>query len=211
MKKTIFLLSVMFVMALAVTACGKESDMEVSTSVGNVVDIGDIVEEIPTEDVTDADRTNDNSEPEQAGTSDTENDVENANQQPVETKTEPSKEQSEQQLVQQSQEPTEQAVPTATLNGKITSVGNGEFVIRKANVISSDVMISGGERAETVSVTYTENTEFELCTSSDGGITADYSVASSSALVSDCLVEIKGAYEGNSFMAQKVTIYSFNK
>ena len=118
------------------------------------------------EDVTDADGTNDNSEPEQAGTFDTENDVENANQQTVETKTEPSK---EQQLVEKPQELAEQVVPTATLNGKITSVGNGEFVIQKANVISSDVMVS------------------------------------------DNLVEIKGAYEGNSFVAQKVTIYSFNE
>lgn len=211
MKKPIFLLFVMAVIALAVTACGKESDMEASTPVGNVVDIEDIVEEIPTEDVTDADGTNDNSEPEQAGTFDTENDVENANQQPVETKTEPSKEQPEQQLVEQPQELAEQVVPTATLNGKITSVGNGKFVIQKANVISSDVMVSDGESAETVSVTYTENTEFELCTSSDGGITADYSAASSLDLVSDSLVEIKGAYEGNSFVAQKVTIYSFNE
>ena len=160
------------------------------------------------EDVTDADGTNDNSEPEQAGTFDTEDDVENANQQTVETKTEPSK---EQQLVEKPQELAEQVVPTATLNGKITSVGNGEFVIQKANVISSDVMVSDGERAETVSVTYTENTEFELCTSSDGGITVDYSAASSLDLVSDSLVEIKGAYEGNSFVAQKVTIYSFNE
>lgn len=48
-------------------------------------------------------------------------------------------------------------------------------------------------------------------TSSDGGITADYSAASSLDLVSDSLVEIKGAYEGNSFVAQKVTIYSFNE
>ena len=208
MKKSIFLLIVMAVITLAVTACGKESDIEASTPVGNVVDIEDIVEEIPMEDVTDADGTNDNSEPEQAGTFDTENDVENANQQTVETKTEPSK---EQQLVEKPQELAEQVVPTATLNGKITSVGNGEFVIQKANVISSDVMVSDGERAETVSVTYTENTEFELCTSSDGGITADYSAASSLDLVSDNLVEIKGAYEGNSFVAQKVTIYSFNE
>ena len=208
MKKPIFLLIVMAVITLAVTACGKDSDMEASTPVGNVVDIEDIVEEIPMEDVTDADGTNDNSEPEQAGTFDTENDVENANQQTVETKTEPSK---EQQLVEMPQELAEQVVPTATLNGKITSVGNGEFVIQKANVISSDVMVSDGERAETVSVTYTENTEFELCTSSDGGITADYSAASSLDLVSDNLVEIKGAYEGNSFVAQKVTIYSFNE
>lgn len=112
-------------------------------------------------------------------------------------------------MEQQAQEPIEQSVPTATLNGHIDSIGNGEFVIRKSNVISSDVMVSSGEDAEKVSVIYKDSTEFVLCSTSDGGITTDYSTASSSNLCNDRMVEIDGFYEGNYFVAKKVTIYNF--
>lgn len=117
--------------------------------------------------------------------------------------------QENEQSQQQDQNPATQSIPTVTMNGTIISVGNGEFVIRKANVISSDVMDSSGEDAEKVSVIYEDNTEFVVCTSSDGGITANYAAASSANLISEKLVELQGAYEGNSFMAQKVTIYNF--
>lgn len=117
--------------------------------------------------------------------------------------------QENEQSQQQDQNPATQSIPTVTINGTIISVGNGEFVIRKANVISSDVMVSSGEDAEKVSVIYEDNTEFVVCTSSDGGITANYAAASSANLISEKLVELQGAYEGNSFMAQKVTIYNF--
>lgn len=118
-------------------------------------------------------------------------------------------EQGNEKTQQQDQNPATQSIPTVTINGTIISVGNGEFVIRKANVIGSDVMVSSGEDAEKVSVIYEDSTEFVLCTSSDGGITANYAVASSANLISEKLVELQGAYEGNSFMAQKVTIYNF--
>ena len=245
MKKAIFLLTVMIVLALVVTACGKEGDRTEHTSEGNVVDIEEIAEEMQAEDVSDAAEEIDKSQQESTGVSDTENEVESVNQQPEKQETSqkegsftaetgnqkpaetagqsekqmeqpasiqeesPQEDTGEQQAKEPSPEPAGQAVPTATLNGMISSVGNGEFVIRRADAISSDVMVSEGESAEKISVIYTDNTEFELCTSTDGGITANYSSVSSAELVNGRLVEIKGAYEGNNFVAQKVTIYNF--
>lgn len=210
MKKLILLLTIM---VMAVTACGKEKDIEDLTSIGTVIDIGD--------------STNENSEvePEQESVADTESKEqqpsesimpasdETEKQNPMQEET--PKEQTTTQIpVEQpeehTQEPEVQSIPTATLNGTIISVGSGEFVIEKANVISNDVMVKDGENVEKISVIYTDSTEFELCTSSDGGVTADYAAASSANLGSNKLVEIKGAYEGNSFVAQKITIYSFN-
>lgn len=137
---------------------------------------------------------------------------EQLSQQPTEKPVELIEEQPQkevEQAEQQAQEPIEQPIPTATLNGRIISVSTGEFVIRKATVIDDSVMVSS-ENDEKVSVVYTDKTKFVLCTTSDGGITANYTDVSSSSLSSDKLVEIQGVYEGNSFMAQKVTIYSFN-
>lgn len=118
-------------------------------------------------------------------------------------------EQENEKSQQQDQNPETQSITTVTINGTIISVGNGEFVIRKANVISNDVMVSSGEDAEKLSVIYVDTTEFVLCISSDGGITANYATASSANLSSEKLVELQGAYEGNSFIAQKITIYNF--
>lgn len=214
MKKFIFLLAVM---VMTVTACGKEKDIEDFEAIGTVIDMGD--------------STNESSgvEPEQESIVDTESKEpqvsesvmqssdETEKQNPIQEETskeqiatQQSVEQPKEQIQQQTQESEAQSVPTATLNGTIISVGSGEFVVEKANVISSDVMVKDGENSEKVSVIYADSTEFELCTSSDGGVTADYSAASSANLASGRLVEIKGAYKGNSFMAQKVIIYNFN-
>lgn len=222
-KQMVIMLILIMTMAMTVTACGKENDADESATVGSVIDIENIMEEIPTEDV--EEETN-NSETEvpaetegvntqsgEAINSETNTNVQ-VNQQSAETVAEPSEEQQAdeqptEQPVEQAQEPIEQSVPTATLNGHIDSIGNGEFVIRKSNVISSDVIVSSGEDAEKVSVIYKDSTEFVLCSTSDGGITTDYSTASSSNLCNDRMVEIDGFYEGNYFVANKVTIYNF--
>ena len=176
------------------------------------------MEEIPTEDV--EEETN-NSETEVSAESEKVNTQSEGaikseantnaqvNQQLAENVTEPSEEQPIKQAEQQVQEQIKPSISTATLNGHIDSVGNGEFVIRKSDVVNSDVIVSSGEDAETVSVIYKDSTEFVLCSTSDGGITADYNLASSSDLCNDSMVEIQGFYEGNYFVAKKVTIYNF--
>ncbi len=238
MKKQIVIkLFLILTMAMTLSACGKETDNEESATVGSIIDIEDIREEIPTEDVeeemdvletevsTETEEVNTQSEKESVSeTSMNEQQNQQQNQQSAEIVEESSEEQqaveqpteqpveqpTEQPVEQQVQEPiVEQPVPTATLNGHIDSIGNGEFVIRKSNVISSGVIVSSGEDAEKVAVIYKDSTEFVLCSTSDGGITADYSPASASNLSDERMVEIQGCYEGNYFVAKKVTIYNF--
>lgn len=100
----------------------------------------------------------------------------------------------------------EQSVPTVTLSGTIKSVGDGSFTISRAEV-NGNVMVSTDD---TVNIIYTDSTEFVVCTSSDGGITANYADGTSSDLCSGKIVNIEGAYEGSDFVAQKVKISSFN-
>ncbi|MDE7202139.1 MAG: hypothetical protein K2O91_09600 [Lachnospiraceae bacterium] len=57
---------------------------------------------------------------------------------------------------------------------------------------------------------YTDSTEFVVCTSSDGGITANYADGTSADLCSDRIVDIEGAYDGADFVAQKVEVSIFN-
>ena len=217
-KQMVIMLILIMAVAMAVTACGKENDAVESATVGSVMDIKNIMEEIPTEDV---EEEPNNSETEVSAESEKVNTQSEGaikseantnarvNQQLAENVTEPSEEQPITQAEQQVQEQIKPSISTATLNGHIDSVGNGEFVIRKSDVVNSDVIVSSGEDAETVSVIYKDSTEFVLCSTSDGGITADYNLASSSDLCNDSMVEIQGFYEENYFVAKKVTIYNF--
>lgn len=210
MKKLIFLLTVM---VITVTACGKEKDIEEIAAIGTVIDMGDSTSENADAEPDKESMINTERKEQQPSESEVQSSDKAEEQNPIQeemSQKQTTDRQSVEQPKEQIQESEKQSVPTATLNGTIVSVGSGEFIIEKANVISSDVMVKDGESVEKVSVIYTDSTEFELCTSSDGGVTADYSVASSANLCSNKLVEIKGAYEGNSFVAQKVTIYSFN-
>ena len=100
----------------------------------------------------------------------------------------------------------EQSMPTATLSGTIKSVGNGSFTISRADV-NGNVMVSTNE---TVNIIYTDNTEFVVCTSSDGGMTANYADGTSADLCSGKIANIEGAYEGSDFVAQKVMVSIFN-
>lgn len=222
MKKKQVVIMLILIMAMAITACGKENDAVESATVGSVMDIENIMEEIQTEDVeeeTNHSETEVSAESEKVNTQSEEaikseaNTNAQVNQQLAETVGESSEEQqADEQSMEQPIEQAEQiesSIPTATLNGHIDSVGTGEFVIRKSNVVNSDVIVSSGEDAETISVLYKDSTEFVLCSTSDGGITVDYNSASSSDLRSDSMVEIQGFYEENYFVAKKVTIYNF--
>lgn len=225
-------------MLMMVTACGKESNVNEQITTETMIGFEDIVEKIVTEETEIMDEETNLPMESEVNTQSDKNNVENSmdiqvnepvselaeqsfkeqqeNEQPSQQSTEKPIELIEEQTQkeveqaeQQAQEPIEQPIPSVTLNGRIISVSTGEFVIQKATVIDDSVMVSS-ENDEKVSVVYTDKTKFVLCTTSDGGITANYTEVSSSNLSNDKLVEIQGAYEGNSFMAQKVTIYSFN-
>lgn len=231
MKKKYVAFVLILVIAMTITACGKENRDEEKETVEYEFDTETELEEASTEiaeeetDNLDAEvpdeskESNSESEAATESTTDTPtNQKKEASEKTEQQKpTEQSKEQSKNQEEQKEQpkeqkeqsKPAEQSTPMATLNGRIASVGSGKFVIRKANAISSEVMVSEGEGAEQVSVVYTDSTEFVLCSTSDGGITANYSSTSSASLSSDRMVEIQGAYQGNDFVARKVTIYNF--
>lgn len=62
---------------------------------------------------------------------------------------------------------------------------------------------------EMVNVVYSNSTEFEVCTSADGGITASYAAGISADLQTGRIVHVEGVYEGSDFVAQKITIEIF--
>jgi hypothetical protein len=122
------------------------------------------------------------------------------------------KENGEQQSALESQKDTEQTqtsqTPTATITGRIKSMGNSSSFSMSRATVSNDVMVST-DSDEVVSVVFSDSTEFLICATSDGGITSSYSSASSANLGIDKLVEVEGAYAGDAFVAKKVIIYSF--
>lgn len=100
------------------------------------------------------------------------------------------------------------------ISGNVESLGNGSFSMQKAqeykDAMGADIMVADLNNPEIVTVRYTEQTVFEICTSSDGGITSDYTAGTLSDLQADGLVKVEGVYEGTDFAAQKIIIYHFN-
>ncbi len=240
-KQMVITFILIFAMAMTVTACGIEKDTDESATAGSVIDIEDIMQEIPTEDVKEE---TDNSETEVPAKSEDINiqsgkeinsgtdTNEQVNQQSAEPVVEPSEKQVNQQSVEpvvepsEEQKPTEQSkeqstettetpmssqqtqnvsVPSATIVGSIKALGNESFSISRANV-NGNVMVSTDE---TVNVVYSDSTEFEVCTSTDGGITASFSAGTPADLQAGRMVNIEGAYEGSDFVAQKIRIEIF--
>lgn len=205
---------VMLMLAFMVTACGKGDGAKGQETAEAVIEVP-IVQETPEEAAEAPDSEADNTE-EKADTSEETPETTtqaDAGAEPAlgeqSDKRQKEEEQTRQQPpAEQENRPAEQTAPTAILNGKVLSVTDGGYVVKKADVIDSDVMVSR-EDAEAVSVVYTDTTEFVLCTTSDGGITADYAPATSADLRNGKLTKTQGAYEGDIFVAQKVTIYHF--
>lgn len=213
MKKQSFIY-VVFMLALLLAACAKENGTGEAETAKAVIEM-EIAQEMPEEEAEAPDSAVDNME----GKADTSEETEETNMQsdagaePV-TEEPGAKQQKEgeqtrqQPPAEQENSPAEQPAATATLNGKIVSVTDGGYVVKRADVVNSDVMVSHEDAAK-VTVVYTDMTEFVLCTTSDGGITADYGPATSADLGSGKMTEAQGAYEGNNFVAQKVTIFHF--
>lgn len=203
---------VMLMSAIMIAACGKGNGAGESETAGAVTEVP-VVQETPEEEAEAPDSAADNTEEKADTSKETEetNMQSDAGAEPAldEQSDKQQKEQpSKQPPAEQENRPAEQTAPTAILNGKVLSVTDGGYVVKKADVIGSDVMVSR-EDAEAVTVVYTDTTEFVLCTTTDGGVTADYAPATSADLKNGKLTETQGAYEGDIFVAQKVTIYHF--
>lgn len=213
MKKQSFIY-VVCMLALLLTACAKENGTGESKAAEAVIEM-EIAQETP-EEAAEAPDSAANNAKEKADTSEETEETTtqaDAGAEPAldeqSDKRQKEEEQTRQQPpAEQENRAAEQTAPTAILNGKVLSVTDGGYVVKKADVIDSDVMVSR-EDAEAVSVVYTDTTEFVLCTTSDGGITADYAPATSADLKNGKLTKTQGACEGDIFVAQKVTIYHF--
>lgn len=101
------------------------------------------------------------------------------------------------------------------VSGSIESVGDNSFTLAKSLIMKSE---NGGDIAvdttiasdkQIIKVTYTDSTEFIVCTSTDG-ITGQYSNGSAVNLQIGKAADLEGTYEGSDFVAQKVTIYIYN-
>lgn len=95
------------------------------------------------------------------------------------------------------------------ISGNVESFGNGSFSMAKVQEYK-DIAVADLNNPEIVTVRYTEQTVFEICSSSDGGITSDYTAGTLSDLQAEGLVKVEGVYEGTDFAAQKIIIYHFN-
>lgn len=101
------------------------------------------------------------------------------------------------------------------VSGSIESVGDSSFTLAKSLIMKSE---NGGDIAvattieadkQIIEVTYTDSTEFIVCTSTDG-ITGQYSNGSAANLQIGKSADLEGTYEGSDFVAQKITIYIYN-
>ena len=101
------------------------------------------------------------------------------------------------------------------VSGSIDSVGDNSFTLAKSLTMKSE---NGGDIAvdttietdkQIIKVTYTDTTEFIVCTSTDG-ITGQYSNGSAANLQIGKAADLDGIYEGSDFFAQKITIYIYN-
>lgn len=220
-KKMASVSSIMCVLVMILSACGS-NDENVG---GEILDVAEIMSDIsestqdtgimePEQDIPEDNVMQDaeNLELENINQPEKESTVQDIVQPQISIPNNQNQEAEDTDIDQHAEEIQEQAIlPVATINGRITSVGKGSFTISKATVVNSDVMVSSKseDKNEIITVIFEDDTEFVQCISSDGGVTADYTEGMSALLENGKLVEIKGAYEGNEFIAQKVTVYNF--
>lgn len=95
------------------------------------------------------------------------------------------------------------------IEGSISTVDADGFSIAKA-MVDGNVMVSTPDD-EIIQVVYTENTEFELCHSSDGGITCQYTKGSGTDLEAGQTAKLEGQYFDGGFKAAKITLYFFGQ
>lgn len=112
-------------------------------------------------------------------------------------------------------EPKSEPEPSESVSGEIELVESGSFTLSKCLTYACDdgsqVAVSTNieEEKELVRILYTNSTEFLICTSADGGITAEYTEASADNLKVGKSVNLEGSYEGADFKAEKIIIYNF--
>ena len=103
-----------------------------------------------------------------------------------------------------------------TIHGSIRKLEAGSFAIEQAMTGTLEdgggdimVMASTGYEGEDalVTVKYSDDTEFIVSTTTDGGITSTKREGSSGELEMDSLLEITGSWEGEIFLADKISIF----
>lgn len=103
-----------------------------------------------------------------------------------------------------------------TIHGSIRKLEAGSFAIEQVMTGTLEdgggdimVMASTGYEGEDalVTVKYSDDTEFIVSTTTDGGITSTKREGSSGELEMDSSLEITGSWEGEIFLADKISIF----
>lgn len=185
---------VAIIMCVYLAACGK-TEPQNTPVVLQVEPIKEDISECPTEEDTSGNKPDENSNKDAADTISQEvgeNPVEEPDN--LEEKTESEK--------------------TESINGDIESIENNGFSFsksfKKLSENGGEVVVATSIEAdkEIIKVTYTDATKFIVCTSTDG-ITGEYTDGSAADLKTGKSADLEGYYEGEVFIAQKVTIYNF--
>lgn len=97
-----------------------------------------------------------------------------------------------------------------SISGNIETIEDGSFTISKYLITQpengGEISVNRKEEADKVKVTYSDSTQFIVCTSTDG-MTGEYTDGTADDLQTGKTAELEGVYEGSEFKAQKVTIY----
>lgn len=100
---------------------------------------------------------------------------------------------------------------TGTISGTVESIGDGKAVINKATISGSnnEIMTSSNASKQLANIFFNSETEFVICSSSDGGITSNYTPATLDSLSTNMLIEASGTYDGVDLIASKITMFNF--
>ena len=114
-----------------------------------------------------------------------------------------------------SQTDNTQSQSDSELDGSIESIADNSMIINKAFHPSPNVSVTYAEDSEKVLVTvyFSEETEFEVCTVKNSGVNGDADTekrqGTFSDLKQDVHINMTGSYEGDTFHANHVIIYNY--
>lgn len=109
------------------------------------------------------------------------------------------------------EDPSASPEKTASIDGKVKSLGDGSFVIsqlfNETDDAGGEVLVYNQEEETLVTVYYTDSTSFIIRTSTDG-LTSTDSAATSSDIAPGKSVILEGRWDGSDFHADKVSIWN---
>lgn len=106
-----------------------------------------------------------------------------------------------------------QPAASANITGIVDTLGTNGFQIKQVQTSKgkdgSDLAVTSSDNVVLIQVNYTDNTEFVVCTTTDGGKTSSESAGTKNDLKSGKTVILDGSWNGSVLDATKVLIYNF--